>query len=64
MLDDERESRTTDIASRLGETTNYASTYQRRLIKRGVIGEWGSYFVVFELPGFRDYLMEKCGPLR
>lgn len=63
MLDDERESRTTDIASRLGETTNYASTYKRRLIKRGVIGE-GPYFVAFELPGFRDYLMEKCGPLR
>lgn len=41
MLDDERESRTTDIASRLGETTNYASTYKRRLIKRGVIGERG-----------------------
>ena len=63
MLDDERESRTTDIASRLGETTNYTSTYKRRLIKRGVIGERGAYFVVFELPGFRDYLMEKCGPL-
>ena len=31
---------------------------------QGVIGEWGSYFVVFELPGFRNYLMEKCGPLR
>lgn len=62
MLDDERESRTTDIASRLGETTNYASTYKRRLIKRGIIGERGTYFVAFELPGFRDYLMEKCGP--
>lgn len=39
MLDDERESRTTDIASRLGETTNYTSTYKRRLIEPGVIGE-------------------------
>lgn len=35
-----------------------------RLIEQGVIGERGPYFVVFELPGFRDYLMEKCGPLR
>ena len=64
MLDDEHESRTTDIASRLGETTNYTSTYKRRLIEQGVIGERGPYLVAFELPGFRDYLMEKCGPLR
>lgn len=41
MLDDEHESRTTDIASQLGEMTNYTGTYKRRLIEQGVIGERG-----------------------
>ncbi len=41
----------------------HTSTYKRRLIEQGVIGERGPSFVAFELPGFRDYLAQKCGPL-
>lgn len=63
MLLDPEESRLTDIASRLGEASNYTSTYKRRLIEQGVIGERGPSYVAFELPGFRDYLQEKVGPL-
>lgn len=63
MLEDPEESRLADIAERLGEASNYTSTYKRRLIEQGVIGERGPSFVAFELPGFRDYLAQKCGPL-
>lgn len=61
MMDDEQESRLADIAKRLGEASNYASTYKRRLIEQGVIGERGRSYVAFELPGFREYLLEKQG---
>ncbi len=63
MLLDKSESRLSDIAQRLGEPSNYTSTYKRRLMEQGIIGERGPSFVTFELPWFRDYLMEKCGPL-
>ncbi|NHM16055.1 ATP-binding protein [Eggerthellaceae bacterium zg-887] len=59
MLADERESRLADIAKRLGEASNYTSTYKRRLVEQGVIGERGRSYLVFELPGFREYLQEK-----
>lgn len=59
MLADTRESRLSDIASRMGEASNYTSTYKRRLIEQGVIGERGSSYVSFELPGFREYLGDR-----
>lgn len=61
MLLDEGESRLADIAARLGETSSYASNYKRRLVERGVIGERGSAYLAFELPGFRDYIEAKLG---
>lgn len=63
MLVDAEESRLADIASRLGEASNYTSTYKRRLIEQGVIGERGPSYVAIELPGFRAYLQDKLGPL-
>ena len=63
MLLDPEESRVADIAKRLGTTSNYTSTYKRRLIEQGVVGERGMRYVAFELPGFREYLEEKVGPL-
>lgn len=63
MLEDGEESRLADIARRLGAASNYTSTYKRRLVEQGVIGERGSSYVAFELPGFRAYLEEKVGPL-
>ena len=57
MLEDAgRPSALADVAARLGEGTNYASTYKRRLLELGVIGERGRGRVAFELPGFADYL--------
>ena len=64
MLLDEDESRIAVIAERLGEGSNYASTYKRRLIEQGIIGERGPSYVTFELPGFRAYLEAKLGPLQ
>lgn len=63
MLADARESRLSDIASRMGEASNYVSTYKRRLIEQGIIGERGSSYVAFELPGFREYLEERFAEL-
>lgn len=63
MLADEHESRLSDIAARLETTSNYTSTYKRRLIEQGVIGERGPSYVTFELPGFRDYINNKLGGL-
>lgn len=63
MLADEAESRLSDIAERMGEASNYTSTYKRRLVEQGVIGARGSSYVAFELPGFRDYLLDRLGPL-
>lgn len=63
MLEDENESRLADIARRLDETSGYASTYKKRLIEQGIIGERGVSYVVFELPGFRAYLEDKVGHL-
>lgn len=63
MLPDKNESRLSDIAARLETTSNYTSTYKRRLIEQGVIGERGSSYVTFELPGFREYIKNKLGEL-
>lgn len=60
MLEDPRESRLADIASRLGEGSNYVSTYKRRLVEQGVIAELGRGVVAFDLPGFRGYLNERA----
>lgn len=59
MLEDQAESRVADIARRIGVSSNYASTYKRRLIEQGIIGERGRSMVAFEIPGFREYLIEK-----
>lgn len=59
MLQDPRESRLADLAARLGKGGNYVSTYKRRLIEQGLIGERGRSAVAFELPGFREYLSER-----
>lgn len=59
MLEDEGDSRLADIAQRLGVKSNYASQYKRRLLEQGVLGERGRGYVGFELPMFREYLVER-----
>ncbi|WP_255467150.1 ATP-binding protein [Raoultibacter phocaeensis] len=56
MLPDEKESRLSDIAQRMGKKSNYASQYKRRLLEEGVIGERARGVVGFDIPGFREYL--------
>lgn len=59
MLEDEGDSKLADIAQRLGVKSNYASQYRRRLLEQGVLGERGRGYVGFELPVFREYLIEQ-----
>lgn len=59
MLVDSKESRLSDLAERMGESSSYVSTYKKRLIEQGVIGEKGRSVVAFELPGMREYLVER-----
>lgn len=59
MLEDEKLSSRKDLTKRLGKPSGHISTYKKRLVQSGVIGETldGDYY--FALPGFRDYLLRK-----
>lgn len=59
MLPDEGPSSIKDIASRMGKSTSYASTYRERLMRQGIIGETDRNSIGFELPGFKNYLIER-----
>ncbi len=59
MLKDEGVSRTSDIARRMGVTSNYASQYRLRLVEQGVVGERGRGKVAIELPYFKEYLKKR-----
>lgn len=56
MLPDSKGSRLGDIAQRMGVTNGYASTYKRRLLKQGVIGERPGGLLDFDIPLLRPYL--------
>lgn len=58
MLPDEHGSRLADIAQRMGKTASYASTYKRRLLKMGVIGERAGGTLDFDLLMLKDFLLE------
>lgn len=59
MAEDEGDSRLADIAARMNVKSNYASQYKRRLIEQGVIGERGRGEVGFDIPGFREFLLNR-----
>ena len=59
MLPDGKESRMSDVTHRMGVTSNYASQYRRRLLEDGVIGERGRGSVGFDIPAFREFLVER-----
>ena len=59
MLNDEEESRISDIASRMKVSVSYASHYRRRLVNQGVIAESGRGKVVFSMPMFKELLAKK-----
>ena len=56
MLPDEAESKMVDITNRLGISTNLAGQYRIRLIKQGVIEEYGRGRVQFAMPLLKNYL--------
>ncbi len=59
MLEDEGDSRISDIVVRLDRSPAQVSQYRRRLIDAGVIGERTRGVVGFDLPYFRDYLASR-----
>lgn len=59
MLRDDGVSTISDIAERMGVTTSYASQYRRRLIEQGVIGTRGRGKVAFDMPHFKEYLLQR-----
>lgn len=58
MLEDEEESRLSDIAKRMGKSNSYASSYKLRLLNHGVIEETLRGCFVFSIPFFREWLEE------
>lgn len=61
MLVDTGDTRTADLAKRLGQSTSQVAQYRRRLIEAGVIGSRGRGMVGFDMPYFREFLLEKEG---
>ncbi len=59
MLEDEADSRVSDISQRLGWSAAQVGQYRRRLIDAGVIGERARGVVGFDMPYFREYLAGK-----
>ncbi len=56
MLQDEGDSETSAIGTRLGWSTSQVAQYRRRLIEAGVIGGRRRGVVGFDLPFFREFL--------
>ena len=56
MLPDHEYSKISDIINRLGVSASSASQYRLRLIKQGVIEEFGRGKVRFTLPLLREYI--------
>jgi hypothetical protein len=61
MAEDEDASSLKDIAARLGKPSGHVGTYKERLLRAGVIGEPDRNAVEFELPGFKEFLLERLG---
>jgi hypothetical protein len=58
MLPDGDISRISDIAKRMNVSSQYASTYRRRLIEQGVIAPAGRGRLVFAMPMLKTMLRE------
>ena len=58
LPDGDEPSSMTDIAQRMGKTTNYARVYRSRLVEQGLITPAGRGYVRFDMPLIRDYLLE------
>ena len=58
MAEDGGASRLSDVATRMGVKSNYASQYKRRLLTAGVI-EVSNGFLRFAIPGFGEYVRQR-----
>lgn len=56
LLDGGGVSSISNVAGRMGVSSNYASKYRARLIEQGVIGERGRGRIGFDMPFFREYV--------
>ena len=63
MAEDEGSSRLSDIAKRLGKTSQYASVYRDRLLKAGMIRSAGFGKMSFATPYLREYLRDHAAHL-
>ncbi len=45
-----------NVAKRMGVSSNYASKYRARLIEQGVIGERGRGRIGYDMPFFREFV--------
>lgn len=61
MLEDEEESRIADITSRLGKSSSSVAQFRRRLIDAGIIGIRRRGVIGFDMPYFRDFILEELG---
>ena len=56
MLPDAHGSKLAEVARRMQKSTSYASTYKRRLLQLGIIGERAGNTFDFDMPYLREYL--------
>jgi DNA replication protein DnaC len=61
MLPDKNESKISDIIERLSCSANHAAQYRLRLIKQGIIEEYGRGKVQFAMPLLKEYLAKSRG---
>jgi hypothetical protein len=59
MLEDQDESRISDITERLQWSTSQVAQYRRRLIEAGIIGERRRGVIGFDMPFFRQFMTEQ-----
>lgn len=59
MLEDADESRISDLVERLQWSSSQVAQYRRRLIEAGVIGERRRGVIGFDMPFFREFMLEK-----
>ncbi len=59
MLQDDAESRITDLTKRLGWSSSQVAQYRRRLLEAGVIGERRRGVIGFDMPFFREFMLER-----
>ncbi len=61
MAQDGKTSRRIDLMERLGKPSGHISTYKKRLVQSGVIGETLDGDFYFALPGFKEYIAHRQG---